>query len=124
MRLTKNFTDDEFRCPCCGGLNDTGAFRQFVYKLQVARNYAGIPFIITSGYRCPKHNKAVGGSPGSSHILGIAADIRVRSSAERFKIVEGLMIAGFTRIGIAASFVHVDIDTDKPNCVMWLYGDK
>lgn len=37
------------------------------------------PIIVTSGYRCPKLNKAVGGVPNSQHQLGQAADIRTVS---------------------------------------------
>ena len=31
---------------------------------------------ISSGYRCPKLNKAIGGSKNSHHMQGVAADIR------------------------------------------------
>ena len=37
------------------------------------------PIIVTSGYRCPKLNKAVGGVPLSQHTLGQAADIHTVS---------------------------------------------
>lgn len=33
------------------------------------------PIIISSGYRCPRLNKAVGGAPDSQHVAGLAADI-------------------------------------------------
>lgn len=36
------------------------------------------PIRITSGYRCPELNKAVGGVPNSAHIQGLAADIQVK----------------------------------------------
>ena len=36
----------------------------------------GSPIKVTSGYRCPALNKAVGGSSNSSHKIGYAADIQ------------------------------------------------
>ncbi len=122
MQLTRNFTDDEFKCPCCGGYTDSLPFRAFLAKLQDARSVAGIPFIITSGYRCPKHNKEVGGKSDSSHLKGIAADILVHTASERFIVTNGLIKAGFVRIGVGQNFIHVDMDVSKPQRLMWIYG--
>lgn len=44
--------------------------------LQPVRNALG-PVIVTSGYRSPAVNVAVGGSPTSDHCLGMAADIEI-----------------------------------------------
>lgn len=35
----------------------------------------GIPILVTSGYRCPMLNKAVGGVANSQHLKGLAADL-------------------------------------------------
>lgn len=121
MKLTKNFNSEEFKCPCCNRTIDSLAFRLFVAKLQEARDIAGIPFVVNSGYRCAKHNKAVGGKPNSSHLKGVAADISARTSSARFRIVDALLKAGFRRIGIGESFVHVDMDAEKVQSVMWTY---
>ena len=43
--------------------------------LDPLRKAYGKPIRITSGFRCPKLNKAVGGSPTSQHVSGMAADI-------------------------------------------------
>ena len=45
----------------------------------------GKPINITSGYRCPALNKAVGGSSTSVHQLGYAADLKVSGSLAEFK---------------------------------------
>lgn len=45
--------------------------------LDPLREAWGKPIQVTSGYRCPKVNKAVGGSSTSQHVKGEAADIRV-----------------------------------------------
>ena len=120
MKITNNFADHEFRCPCCEMLSNSDAFIPFVERLQKARDKARIPFVITSGYRCPRHNAEIGGVPDSSHMKGIAADIRIRSNRERFLILNGLMYAGFRRIGVKHTYIHVDMDPDKSQFVTWL----
>lgn len=47
--------------------------------LDPLREAYGKPIIVTSGYRCPKLNKAVGGAAKSQHMKGQAADIRTVS---------------------------------------------
>lgn len=94
----------------------------FIAMLNNARAIAGIPFHINSGYRTPERNRRVGGkTPGSSHLKGLAADIRCTGSRERNIILHSLIAAGFTRIGIARSFIHADCDTTKAQNVTWLY---
>lgn len=114
----KYFKLGEFACKHC---SENHISEEFVRKLDNARSYAGIPFVITSGYRCPAHNKAVGGVTGSAHVTGHAADISATTGEQKFKIVQALILAGFTRIGVAKSFVHVDDDPSKPSPTIWLY---
>ena len=117
----KYFKKEEFACPCCGRneIKD-----EFLAKLDEAREIAGVPFVITSGYRCSKHNKEVGGSPTSSHLKGLAADIKTTSSKQRYKILNALLKVGFKRIGIGQNFIHVDLDTEKVQEVAWDYYKK
>ena len=113
------FSLSEFDCP---GLPDSGKNMDinFVYKLEHARELAGIPFRITSGYRTKEHNKAVNGVPNSSHLIGVAADIAVSNGSERFIILNALIKAGFKRIGVAKTFIHCDTDDSKVDSV-WTY---
>ena len=114
----RNFKPSEFDCPDCGSnLMDT----VFLDKIDFAREVAGVPFNINSGFRCEAHNRAVGGSSTSSHPLGLACDIAARDSRSRFKIIDGLIRAGIKRIGIAKTFIHADDDPDKGPEVAWLY---
>lgn len=93
----------------------------FLLKLDEAREYAGIPFVINSAYRSLKHNKKVGGKPNSSHIKGLAVDIRCNTSRNRFIILDALIAVGFNRIGVADTFIHVDLDLSKSDNVIWTY---
>ena len=117
--MSRYFTKSEFACKCGCGRNSISS--DLITLLDAAREEADTAFVITSGYRCPAHNKAVGGSPSSSHIKGLAVDIKADNSANRMKIINGLTNAGFKRIGIHHRFIHVDIDTDKPQELMWVY---
>ena len=114
------FTDEEFYCPC-GECEPRPPSSMLKYMLNEARSFAGIPFIITSGVRCARHNRAVGGTMDSEHIDCDAADIAVGSSWERMVIVSALVVAGFKRIGVAKSFVHAGVSTSKPRPVLWVY---
>lgn len=116
--MPNNFKLTEFACPCCGG-NDIKA--SFVEKLQKARDIAGFPFKINSGWRCESHNKDIKGEASSSHMFGYAADIACQSSMTRFNLLESLQRAGFNRFGIGKTFIHTDCDPDKPQHVIWVY---
>lgn len=89
-------------------------------KLDESREYAGIPFRITSGLRRLLQNESVGGSPTSTHLNGTGCDISCTDSVSRYKIVTALLKAGFTRIGVYASHIHCDLNKEG---VMWL-SDK
>jgi hypothetical protein len=113
------FEIEEFACKC--GCKENKISPNIIKMLNVARNVAGIPFEITSGYRCEKHNKAVGGVAGSSHIGGSAVDILCGNDRDRYRIILGLLTAGFNRIGVGADFIHCDIDEYKSADVIWKY---
>jgi hypothetical protein len=54
--------------------------------------------------------------------LGWAADIAISNSHRRYLLVEALLDAGFTRLGISEDFVHVDMDPNKtPKHCIWTY---
>lgn len=57
-----------------------------VSVLEPLRAELGRPITITSGFRCSKLNKAVGGVEHSQHMYGQAADIRILSKQDGDKI--------------------------------------
>lgn len=61
--------------------------------LDPLREAYGKPIIVTSGYRCEKLNKAVGGAASSQHVKGQAADIRsVQDTPEENKKLFDLIV--------------------------------
>lgn len=98
----------------------------FLAMLDEARDCAGVPFIITSGFRTVAYNQQLikegyPASKNSSHLLGLAADIYVTDSQLRFVIIDALLEVGITRIGIASNFIHCDTDPNKPQHRIWVY---
>ena len=62
--------------------------------LEPARVAFGEPIYITSGYRCPVLNKAVGGKPTSQHQYGEAADLQVRGGENLRKLYNSIKSRG------------------------------
>lgn len=120
MWNTNYFKPSEFDSPDEPG-SGMKMSTKLIDMLAIARKLAGIPFTINSGYRSKKHNVAVGGTSDSAHTKGLAVDIKTKNSVERYIILTALIDAGFTRIGIGRTYIHVDIDETKAQNVMWDY---
>lgn len=79
--------------------------------LESIRKFLGdVPLRISSAYRCPALNKAVGGVPTSNHLRGCAADIYVQSSDHFTKYLNQLKSLGILAEVIDyGSFYHIAI---------------
>lgn len=102
----KYFKVREFRCKCCG----VASVHQSIIDLcDRIREELGKPIAVTSGYRCSKHNSAVGGAVRSQHVLGTAADLYPldRSLLPKLKEI-ALRLNADGGVGLYKSFVHVD----------------
>jgi zinc D-Ala-D-Ala carboxypeptidase len=110
------FRIEEFNCQETGE-NEMQA--EFIHKLDELRKACGFPFRITSGYRSPNHSIEKRKSKAGTHAQGIACDIAVSGGAQRYKIVSEAMRLGFTGVGVAKTFIHVDIRETTP--VVWEY---
>jgi len=120
-QITTNFNKREFnskdgkRMP----LSVFNNVKELARNLQILRDAIGSPIHINSGYRSPSHNKSVGGSHKSQHLLGKASDITCKDLTPlqlRDKIEElinkGLMKQG--GLGLYNGFVHYDIRGINP----------
>lgn len=119
MKL-KYFKLREFDCKC--GCKTNKIDVEFLEMIDIARKYAGVSFKINSGYRCTNHPLSKS-NPTSSHIKGIAADIKFTDGQNLALIIGGLGGAGFERFGInfKSKFVHVDSDKKKTTPCFWGY---
>ena len=64
--------------------------------LEPARQTIGCPVIVTSGFRCEAVNRQVGGVKNSQHLVGQAADIRPRDSAQFQRLIAFLKAHALT----------------------------
>lgn len=108
----------EFQCQCkenCPGkipklrLNDA-----LLTTLNAVREKYGKPIIVTSGFRCKRHNSAIGGAVASQHLLGTAADIRPTTNDK--EDLEKLYEICKEEVGVVGlgdgrkkGFIHVDV---------------
>ena len=120
----KNFRIQEFVCRCGCGMSEEA--RQNIEALVAevldpVRDEYGKPIYVNSGYRCEKHNKAVGGVPKSQHMVGQAADISLRLTAyglqdELMKLVRIIVLQGrFDQLIIYPTFLHVSYKRNGVN---------
>jgi len=112
------FKESEFEC--CGKNCFNEMNKKFICKLEKARSFSLTPYVINSSWRSEEHNKKVGGSKTSSHLKGLAIDIAAPTSSDKYEIIKSLLRV-FTRVGIGSNFVHVDMDYEKPQYLIWTY---
>ena len=126
MKSYKNFKSTEFDSPDLKGSGENMK-DEFMTPLQEARTIAGVPFRITSGFRTQEYHDDLGrrgyktSKSRSAHQDGYAADISCKDSKKRWLIINALLFAGFNRIGIASTFLHVDNSPKKTPYCIWTY---
>lgn len=115
-QLSKNFTLREFASKCGRPTPESVMpnLRLLAENLQVLRDDLGRAIRITSGYRSPEHNRAVGGASASQHPLGRGADFTVdgMTPAQVAARIEQLIAEGRMRQGglkAYAGWVHYDV---------------
>lgn len=87
--------------------------------LDPVREKWGKPIRVTSGYRCPALNKAVGGTPSSQHLRGEAADITAGNKKDNQALYELIKSSGldFDQLIDEKNFtwLHVSYTTTRNN---------
>lgn len=111
-KLSTNFRVKEFACT--DGSDPIFIDSDLVNILQKIRNHFGKSVTITSAYRTPGKNKAVGGQTYSQHLYGRAADIKVKGVAPKTvaAYAEKLLV-NKGGIGTYSTFTHIDTRTTK-----------
>ena len=110
MMVSAHFSVQELSCRHCGRLYISPVLLEM---LETLRRRMDMPLTPNSGYRCPQHNKNIGGSKRSQHCLGLAVDINVpdRRGLDSF-VTAAEEVAQEVRGGFhyypRGQFVHID----------------
>lgn len=113
-KLSTNFKVKEFACK--DGSDKVLVDTDLVELLQKIRDFFKKPVKINSAYRTKTHNKKVGGTTNSYHLVGMASDIRIDG-------VNPILIALYAEslnaggIGVYSNFIHVDTRKNKTRWV-------
>lgn len=116
-KLSEHFSEDEFwcrgqdqgTCNCGHSLIIDPKLIELLEKLREITG--GLPLYINSGYRCPVHNRAVGGVPNSQHALGTAADVARPSHLSMEEFLWYVQQLPFDGVGVYyfSDFIHCDV---------------
>jgi len=98
--VSQNFNRSEFACKCGCGFSTVDV--DLIKVLEVVRRRFGKPITINSACRCEDHNKNIGGSYGSKHKQGIAADIVVKMPDRHRCLGTVAVLADNLRAGLVA----------------------
>ena len=125
-QLSAHFNVREFRCKC-GRSHDIELNPDLILKLEKLYRALGCTkIIITSGYRCSDHDKAVGGNGYGQHTKGNAADIicydqdgEIINTKKIACRAQSIGFRGIGNIDRTYTAIHVDVRTGAK----W-YGDE
>lgn len=123
----KWFNEHEMACRCDNESCDKTVLprHSHMLKLDWIRGALAVPLIVTSGYRCPVHNKR----PSGPHVKGLATDILIHGE-DAIKLIVCAYSYGMTGIGVSQKgdfskrFIHLDSVgywEDKPDIRIWSY---
>jgi len=110
----------EYECPCCHRipyqLERDGIVMPYnilFESFELIREKWGKPIKISSGYRCPRYNKKVGGVPLSVHLFGLALDLDL-PTIEEVRELDGLIERWLPNLRKGTyektgTFIHIDV---------------
>lgn len=127
VKLSSHFNSNEFDCKC-GKCSNTLIDTDLISKLESLFAEMGADkIIVNSGYRCPAHSVAVGGTATDAHTRGIGADITVYVDGAPVKPIIAAAAServGFSGIGLMATNIHDDVRNANNYVNSHWFGDE
>lgn len=125
----KNFSYAELACKCgqCGPETGELISRRLMDKVQELRDQCGMPFVITSAYRCANHPIEKRKEQLGTHNKGLAVDIQASGKNAHHLLRLAMDMGCFSGVGISQKgngntrFIHLDIDTGPNRPWVWSY---
>lgn len=121
-KLSKNFALEEMTASEIAarrGIDNTPPpdvvekLRRTATLLEEVRMLLGKPILITSGYRCPALNQAVGSKPTSAHLKGYAVDFFCPGFGTPLLVAKRILDSGiikFDQLIHEHTWVHISFD--------------
>ena len=118
MKLSTYFTLAELCTTQVRGIDNTppaevmDALKDTARNMDEVRTFLGHPVIVTSGYRCPRLNEIIGGSPNSAHMSGRAVDFICPGYGNPMYVARVLSQSGikFDQLIREYGWVHISFD--------------
>jgi len=124
--MSRWFSRKELACRCPRpDCPVDGIDPRFAEWLDTLRDALGRPVTLTSAFRCPLHDSAIGGK--GPHTTGFAADIAAVGGSAKHEVVKAAMALGVMGLGVGSTFVHCDLlePSDRyPRPVIWTYPTR
>jgi len=120
MNLSEYLLRSEYACRCCGQLppdlflhDIRRPYSELFDIFDSVRATWGKPIPVRSGYRCPYHNKTIGGEECSVHCFGLALDMDLPNT-EEVEELHRLIDTDFESVRMykyihSGSFIHMDL---------------
>lgn len=128
FKLTDHFSTAEFACQCSyADCKEQRISKSLIKKVEAIRVEVGQPLVVTSAYRCQKHQAYIRSSGQSTvvaqklsqHELGKAVDIRPKDALGIRTTFLAICEKQFQAIGLSDRFLHCDLR--GPDKIRWEY---
>lgn len=120
-----HFSFTEVACHCGGKYSSCWRIWQKRKAFQMMEGYrakSGRPLKVVSACRCPSNNKAIGGSPTSRHLTGLACDVPAVYSTTRVKSWAVATHIGYGRVSRRVKHIDMGAGRTRANPLVYVDG--